>query len=74
MSDLLTQLRTASAYRMATGITEAIVIAAGWQTKQAEALEQAIAEIERLNAEIKRMERERKDEARADCQGLPATP
>ena len=49
---LLSRLRTASAYRMATTITQTIVDAAAWQNRQAEALEAAIQEIERLRAEI----------------------
>lgn len=51
MTDLMTRLRTAAAYRMATTITETIVSASVWQHRQAEALEAAIAEIERLTAE-----------------------
>lgn len=51
MTDLMTRLRTAAAYRMATTITDTIVHAAEWQNRQAAALEEAIAEIERLTKE-----------------------
>lgn len=51
---LLTRLRTASTYRMSTTMTQTIVEAAAWQARQAEALEVAVVEIERLRAELKK--------------------